>query len=195
MFVPKQTNPERVNVFGNQNPTGEEISDCPIQFSNCEEMSSMLTSPRSLDEEHDELIHSLRECAKKKTETGKAISELMEVLEPHFAKEQKIVMPLLGTVSDLVSGEKVSNLYEIANAQAPLLKEYQGMFEEHGRVRKLILKAEKAASHEGNQDTIDLLEGLAHHAKIEEEVLYPCALLAGTVAKCLLPTEQLTGVA
>lgn len=155
----------------------------------------MLTSPRSLDEEHDELISRLRDSAKEKSETGRAVAELMDVLEPHFEKEQKIVMPLLGSVSDLVSGEKVSNLNEIATAQIPLLKEYQSMFEEHGRVRKLILKAEKAASREEKRDVIDLLEGLAHHARIEEEVLYPCALLAGTVAKCLLPTEQISGVA
>ena len=155
----------------------------------------MLTSPRSLDEEHDELINSLRESAKEKTETGKAVAELMDVLEPHFEKEQKIVMPLLGSVSDLVSGEKVSNLNEIATAQIPLLKQYQSMFEEHAIVRKLILKAEKAATREEKADVIDLLEGLAHHARIEEEVLYPCALLAGTVAKCLQPTEQISAIA
>jgi iron-sulfur cluster repair protein YtfE (RIC family) len=153
----------------------------------------MLTSPRSLDEEHEELMSSLREFSLSKGETGKSVFELMEVLQPHFEKEQKIVMPLLGSISELVSGEKITNLSEIANAQAPLLKEYETMFEEHSQVRTLIMKAEKAAREDGREDVIDLLEGLAHHARIEEEVLYPSALLAGTLAKCLLSPEQSGG--
>ncbi len=155
----------------------------------------MLVSPKSLDEEHEELIHSLRSCATYKNGVGRAVSDLLEVLEPHFEKEQKLVMPLLGSISDLVSGEKISNLKEIAEEQAPLVQEYQKMFEEHGRVRDLILKAKKAARDEGNQEVIELLNGLAHHARIEEEVLYPSALLAGTVAKCLIPPEQSNGIA
>ena len=45
------------------------------------------------------------------------------------------------------------------------------------------------------EEVVDLLEALAHHARVEEEVLYPAALLAGTVAKCLMPSEaQRVGV-
>jgi hemerythrin len=153
----------------------------------------MLTSPKSLDEEHEELMSSIRECSKRKGETGKTVSQLLEVLEPHFEKEQKVVVPLLGSISELVSGEKIANLNEIASAQAPLLKEYEGMFEEHKTVRELISKAEKAARKEGNEDVVELLKGLAHHARIEEEVLYPSALLAGTLAKCLQPQERIGG--
>jgi hemerythrin-like domain-containing protein len=149
----------------------------------------MLASPKSLDEEHEELMNSFKEYSKQKGETGKTISELLEVLEPHFEKEQRVVMPLLGSVSQLVSGERIPNLSEIASAQAPLLEEYEGMFEEHKVVRELIVKAEKAARSEGNEDAVELLEGLDHHARVEEEVLYPSALLAGTLAKCLQPQE------
>lgn len=150
----------------------------------------MLASPQSLDEEHEELMNSFRECSKRKGETGKTILQLLEVLEPHFEKEQRVVMPLLGSISDLVSGERISNLNEIAGAQAPLLKEYAQMFEDHKMVRELIANAEKAAKKEGSEDVIELLKGLAHHARIEEEVLYPSALLAGTLAKCLQPRQE-----
>jgi hypothetical protein len=40
--------------------------------------------------------------------------------------------------------------------------------------------------HEEHTEVTDLMDGLAHHMKVEEEVLYPAALLAGTVAKCLM---------
>ncbi len=156
------------------------------------EKNSMLASPKSLDEEHEELMSSFRECSKKKDETGKAISQLLEVLIPHFEKEQRVVMPLLGSVSSLVSGEKIPNLSEIASAQAPLLKEYDGMFEEHNALRELISRAEKVARREGNEDAVELLKGLAQHARIEEEVLYPSALLAGTLAKFMRPQEERT---
>ena|SRR5579875_2885836 len=154
----------------------------------------MLATPMSLDEEHKELMHSLRESAELKDKTGKAVSEILSVLEPHFAKENDLVMPLLGSISDLVSGEKVQNLAEIAASQAPLIKEYDTMFKEHARIKKLVTKAQSLAKEEKHHDVIEILEALAHHARIEEEVLYPAALLAATVAESLLPKREITGV-
>jgi hemerythrin-like domain-containing protein len=155
----------------------------------------MMSSPKSLNEEHEELMSSFREYSELKGETGRAVSELLEILEPHFEKEQRVVMPLLGSLTELVSGEKVADLKEIASAQPSLLKEYEGMFEEHKALMELIAKADKAAKKEGNEDMVELLQGLVHHSKIEEEVLYPSALLAGTLAKCLQPQEVGVGIA
>jgi hypothetical protein len=52
-------------------------------------------------------MNSFREYSKLKNGTGKAIFELLEVLEPHFEKERRVVMPLLGSLSELVSGERI----------------------------------------------------------------------------------------
>jgi iron-sulfur cluster repair protein YtfE (RIC family) len=135
-------------------------------------------------------MSAFREYSKLKDGTGKAISELLTVLEPHFQKEQRVVMPLLGSLPELVSGEKIANLQEIARKQLSPIQEYDSMFEEHKQVKQLIAKAENVAKSEGCDDVFELLEALKLHAGIEEEVLYPSALLAGTLAKCLQEPQE-----
>lgn len=150
-------------------------------------MSSMLQSPSSLDEEHEEIMHALRGYEALRGKTGEAVKELMRVLEPHFKKETLIVLPVLGALTTLVQEEKPKDLREIAESQGAILQEYDNMFREHAEIRKLVAEAKNRSLEEKHQEVVELLDGLAHHARVEEQVLYPAALLAGTVAKCLMP--------
>lgn len=169
------------------------IKPCMLELSlGCE--IGMLTTPSSLAEEHEEIMGSLRNSTRFQDRTGKAVKELLEVLEPHFEKEEKVAMPILGSLSKLVSGEHISNLREIADSQNALLQEYENMFHEHLILKQFIGRAKKAAKRDGHEEVSDLLDALAHHARVEEEVLYPSALLAGTLAKCLLPDQTIQSV-
>ncbi len=141
-----------------------------------------------------EIMGSLRSSANFSDGTGRAVKELLKVLEPHFEKEEKVAMPVLGSLSELVSGEHVSNLREIADSQGALLQEYENMFQEHQILKQFIERAKAESKREGHEDVSDLLDALGHHARVEEEVLYPAALLAGTLAKCLLPNQTLQSV-
>src|SRR5487761_843954 len=151
----------------------------------------MLTTPSSLEEEHKEIMGSLRSSAHFPDGTGKAVKELLKVLEPHFEKEEKVAMPVLGSLSELASGEHVSNLREIADSQGALLQEYENMFQEHLILKEFIKRAKAEAERDGHEEVSDLLDALVHHSRVEEEVLYPAALLAGTLAKCLLPSQTM----
>lgn len=53
------------------------------------------------------------------------------------------------------------------------------MLSEHRKIMRLIGKGLAAAKKDKVRKAIDLLEALAHHARVEEEVLYPAAILAG----------------
>ena len=155
----------------------------------------MLVIPTSLREEHKEIMGSLREFAVLPGATGRVIMELLDVLEPHFEKEEKLAMPVLGSISELVSGDHVIDLREIAESQGALLSEYDKMFEEHSELKKFIVRAQKIARHEKYEEVVNLLDVLTHHSKVEEEVLYPAALLARTVANCLMPSrDQMVGI-
>ena len=149
----------------------------------------MLTTPKSLEEEHEGLMNTLREAGNRRDETGEAVRGLVENLEPQFEKEERVAMPLLGVLPDLVSGNKIENLRQIAESQGALLQEYESMFQEHKSLVPLIERAELAAAKENHIETVEILEALVHHARIEEDVLYPAALLAGTLAKVLLRNE------
>jgi iron-sulfur cluster repair protein YtfE (RIC family) len=149
----------------------------------------MLSTPKSLEEEHKEIMQSLLRASALTDETGEGVRELLKTLQPHFQKEERYAMPVLGSLTELVSGEKISNLSEIADSQAGLLREYESMFQEHETLRRFIERAEEQAKRERHEEVTEMLEALAHHARIEEEVLYPAALLAGTLAKVLLPSR------
>lgn len=150
----------------------------------------MLVSPSSLKEEHNEIMTSLRDFAALPSATGKAVAELLDVLEPHFEKEETLAMPVLGSIPELVSGDRVTDLREIAESQGALLQEYDKMFEEHAELKKFIVRAQKAARRERHEEVVEFLSALTHHTRVEEQVLYPAALLAGTVAKCLMPSQD-----
>ncbi|MDG6996311.1 MAG: hypothetical protein JRN52_10345 [Nitrososphaerota archaeon] len=55
-----------------------------------------------MKEEHEELMGFLRHASGIKDARGRSIRYLLEALEPHFEKEEKYAMPLLGTLSELL---------------------------------------------------------------------------------------------
>ncbi len=114
--------------------------------------------------------------------SASALKALLGALRPHFEKENTIVMPLLGLMDPLGEGRKIGNMALVRKLYAECAAEYGSMFEEHAEIRRLLAIAESAAEAEGRKDVVDTLAGLAHHARIEEEVLYPAAKLAGKVA-------------
>lgn len=119
----------------------------------------------------------LRTFAEFRDETGESVGKLLATLVPHFLKENAMVMPVLGSLKALASDEKV-NLREIADFNESILNEYDNMYQEHAGIRKLIFQTTEVAKREHHDEVVQLLEGLAHHARVEEQVLYPAALLA-----------------
>lgn len=138
----------------------------------------MLPSPRFLEEEHSELMSSLRSASKSSDGTGKAVRRLLEKLEPHFEEEERLVTPCLAALTPLVEGKEcVSKI--IMRLLPRLEMKYSAFFEEHKIIKEIALEVRHIAAREGHSDTVDLIDGLIHHALIEEEVLYPSALVCG----------------
>jgi hypothetical protein len=136
-----------------------------------------------LDREHAELMGSLRELSQSKLKTGKAVSNLLAVLEPHFEKEERVVMPLLALAHKLAEGEKV-RFDAIPSAVNEIGIEYGRMFTEHVAIRKLAAKAKDAAASDKNSEAVETLDWLSHHAEIEEAIVYPLAMLAAKLFNC-----------
>ncbi|MBX8637073.1 MAG: hemerythrin domain-containing protein [Thermoplasmata archaeon] len=136
-----------------------------------------------LDEEHAELMGSLRKLSVSGLSTGTAVTDLLTVLEPHFAKEEKIVMPMLALAQRLAEGDEVP-IESAPQAAQEIEKEYRTMFREHAEIRVLAGRAREAALAEKNTDAVETMNWLSHHAEIEEAIVYPLALLAARLLKC-----------
>ncbi len=141
-----------------------------------------MQAPSSLAEEHRELFRELAELESEGGETGKAVNELLAVLEPHFEKEEGVVMPLLGALRPLSEGKAIRDYSEAMSLHERLSSDHPRMLKEHAQVKKLIERVRTAATKEGKGGAVTVMDELEHHTKVEEEVLYPAAILIGTFA-------------
>jgi hypothetical protein len=145
----------------------------------------LFETPSAIREEHEEIMSELRSASKLENGTGLAVRELLKILEPHFQKEERLAMPILGTLSEFASGDQTISLAMVLGATREMRSEYNEMLAEHKQLHPYIEHVKGAAECDENEKVAHLMEGLAHHAKMEEEVLYPAALLATRMAEYL----------
>jgi hypothetical protein len=141
-----------------------------------------LETPESLREEHHELFHELEYLARGKGETGRRVRKLLTVLEPHFEKEEATAMPLLGALRVISEGKGIRYPSEVISLQERFSAEYPAMLKEHVQVKRLIDSVRDAAKRTREQRALAMMDELEHHAVVEEEVLYPAAMLVAAVA-------------
>lgn len=143
----------------------------------------MLTIPQSLQAEHKAIHDALTEATRSPGRVGAAARELAAVLGPHFKREDEIALPPLGLLAPLASGESPAGMEEALTMTDALRRELPRMLEEHKQIRaateklRTVAREEKAAVHE------QFAEDLAAHARSEEELLYPAAILVGDVIR------------
>ncbi len=142
-----------------------------------------LTPPPSAERAHQELLQLLVKVQHLSGKTGSLAEDLAKKLQVHMEKEESLVLPLLGLLSDLVSVKprrgpvkRASRLYR------EMKQEYSGMLNGHREIIKLLSRLKKLGAEEGHLTAVRFAEALEQHAKEEEEILYPAALLAGKLA-------------
>jgi hypothetical protein len=144
---------------------------------------SMLTIPQSLQTEHEEIHEVLTEATRAPGRVGAAARELAAVLHPHFERENQIALPPLGLLAPLSRGDTPAGLQDALAMTDALRKELPRMLEEHERIRAATEKLRIAARDENAHRHEQLAEILAAHARTEEEVLYPAAVLVGDIIR------------
>lgn len=139
------------------------------------------TIPQPLKAEHDALHAELVQATRAGGRTGEAARAVASALHPHFLKEEDYALPPLGLLARVARGEQVSGEEaRAAIAMASRLKqELPHMLEEHGRIVAALDALAEAARAEGHPAYVGFAEKLVLHARTEEEVLYPAAILLG----------------
>jgi hypothetical protein len=142
--------------------------------------------PSSLKLEHKELHADLAKATQEPGKLGEAAKNVANILDPHFKKEEEFALPPLGLLFTLAEGKIRSEMSEVLLMTDRLKKDLAQMLEEHkaivAELNNLIVEAKKARKPE----YITFAEKLTLHAKNEEEVLYPAALLVGEYIKLKL---------
>ena len=143
----------------------------------------MLTIPKALQSEHEEIHEALTKATRAPGRVGAAAKELATVLHSHFERENEIALPPLGLLAPLAAGQTPSGLQEALAMTDVLRKELPRMLEEHKHIRAATEKLHLAAREENEPAHERLAESLAAHAQTEEEVLYPAAILVGDIIR------------
>ena len=139
--------------------------------------------PKPLKLEHKELHRELVEAVKTFGSIGKAAEAVAKVLHPHFVKEEEYALPPIGLLKVLAKGKVSKDMEEVLVMTDKLKKDLPNMLKEHKAVVAALKKLVAAAKKEKRNDVVHFAGKLMLHAKTEEEVLYPAAILIGEYLK------------
>ena len=142
-----------------------------------------LEVPSSLKSEHEDLLAGVRRAMRESGRTGEAARRLMQVMDGHMLREEKFALRPLGLLKSLARGETSAELAEAARLVEALRREMPQMIDEHRQIAELLRGLASAAAAEGKHDYVTLAEELILHAHLEEDVLYPAAMLVGRFAE------------
>ncbi len=143
----------------------------------------VLKIPKSIKTEHLELHEELEKGTKEQGLVGIAAKAVQKVLEPHFVKEEEFALPPLGLISSLPADVAPDENKEALRMTDKLKIELPQMLKEHKEIVAELERLIEAAKKEGKLEYVLFAEKLTAHALIEEEILYPTAVLVGEFLK------------
>lgn len=133
--------------------------------------------PEPLTHEHEELHKRLAEATKLGGAVGDAAKAVAKVLHDHFVREEQIAMPPLSLLPALAEGRVSAEMAEVFSMTDALKAELPRMLEEHTRIKAALADFRAAAERAQRPDLVHFAEALVLHARTEEEVLYPAAVV------------------
>lgn len=145
-----------------------------------------LKIPAPLKTEHHELHAELAKAVKMGAHTGEAAKAVARLLHPHFKKEEQYALPPLGILDELINGNINQEMKEILPLTEKLKNILPEMLDEHKQIVKALQRLKKSAKEENHPEVVAFTEKLMLHAKTEEEVSYPAAILIGEYLKLKL---------
>lgn len=135
--------------------------------------------PDSVRLEHEQLHAKLAEASHMSGKTGDAARRVAKIMHPHYLREDEYAIPPLGLLARLAKGQATPDMAEVLPLVARLKEEMPLMIEEHRAITGALIQLGNAASDEGLREWAEFADELRHHAQMEEEVLYPAAILVG----------------
>lgn len=145
--------------------------------------SVTMHTPQSISSEHRELHETLERAAGEPGGLGAAARTLEAALAPHFRREEQIATPPLSLLPRLAQGEATADMRSVLAMTDALEQELPQMLREHDAIREATRAFGEAAEQAGREEYVRFAENLAAHARQEEEILYPAAILVGRYVK------------
>jgi hypothetical protein len=139
--------------------------------------------PLPLQSEHNALHERLGQATEVGGEVGEAAKTLVDLMHPHFVKEDEIALPPLGLLVALARGDISAEMAGVLELTDRLEDALPQMLAEHRIIVDALNRLRKAAERAGRDDVVAFARALGEHAKTEEAVMYPAAILVGQVVR------------
>jgi iron-sulfur cluster repair protein YtfE (RIC family) len=146
-------------------------------------MTMKFTIPLPLQREHEALHERLRHATQAEGDVGEAAEALARLMHPHFLKEDQIALPPLGLLAPLARGDWSAEMTEVLALTDRLEAELPQMLAEHQTIVAALGKLREVAERAGHTEIVAFAEDLVEHARTEEEVMYPAAVLVGHLVR------------
>lgn len=152
----------------------------------------MTRIPESLRVEHEQLHARLAAATREPGRTGETARTVARIMHPHFLREDEYAIPPLALLPRVAHGPVTPDMGEVLPLVARVKEELPLMLEEHRAILGALEQFAGAAITEGKPEWAQFADELRLHAQLEEEVLYPAALLVGEYVKAQLELQGAT---
>jgi hypothetical protein len=146
--------------------------------------------PASIQEEHRSLHDDLLVATRAPGRTGAAARGVIRLLDPHFAREEQIALPPLALLEPLSRRPVVPAMRWVLPLTDTLSAELPKMLREHRAIGGAVQRLRESALSERNAGAVALADRIRDHARTEEQVTYPSAILVGKLVACALGDEK-----
>jgi hypothetical protein len=143
-------------------------------------------TPTVLHTEHEKLHKMLKNATQLPGKTGEAAKVVAKVLHPHFTKEEEYALPPLGLLPMLAEGKILPEMKPVIAMTDKLKSALPEMLAEHKQIEAALQELLRASKTENHPEATLFAEQLLEHAKMEEVVSYPTAILIGEYLKLKL---------
>ncbi len=139
--------------------------------------------PESMRVEHANIHGALIAATRRPGPVGAAAQELARVLHPHFVREEEVALPPLGLLEPLARGAWTPDMVDVLPMTDALRAELPEMLRQHQTIGAAARHLEAVATEQGDVDTVELARELQKHARTEEQIMYPAAILVGDLVR------------
>lgn len=151
-------------------------------------MNSSIPSPLEFD--HERIEAKLREATQENGAIGDLARQITHEMKDHLAKEEEFAFPPLGYLDQVVLGKEVDEEALIRTAEM-LKSRLPRMYAEHQEIVRLVDLLAAAAVEVNRPDYVEFARELRIHTCLEEEILYPAAILLGDYLKLKAEVEAM----
>ena len=135
--------------------------------------------PPSLQAEHAELRADVLRLTEEPGQIGAAAREVAALLTPHFAREEQYALPPLGVLVALAAGRITPDMPAALAVARQLQSLLPQMLEDHIAIVGALQTLADLSREVDRPDVAEFAQKVIVHAQIEEEVLYPAAIVVG----------------